>query len=116
MNDLGFGLWMTAIGMGTAFSLLLVLMVLLRAMSWFDERSQRKVIGIAGEAPAVTLGGVAAPGLSAEDEAAIAVAVSIYAGGSPAEPEVARAPAGQADKPWVVITRGWQHDHYPRRR
>ena len=120
MDNLGFGVWMTAVGMGTAFALLLVLMFLLRAISWFDERSQRKATAVAGRAPAVAADGVVAgavaPGLSAEDEAAIAVAVCVYAEESSAEPGLARARAGQAGQPWVVTTRGRQHDHYPRRR
>ena len=34
MENLGFGLWMTAMGMGTVFALLLLLMLVLRAIGW----------------------------------------------------------------------------------
>ena len=39
MENLGFGLWMTAMGMGTVFALLLLLMLVLRAIGWVDKRA-----------------------------------------------------------------------------
>ncbi len=39
MENLGFGLWMTLMGMGTVFALLVLLMFVLRAIGWVDKRT-----------------------------------------------------------------------------
>lgn len=42
MDNLGFGLWLAAMGMGTVFALLLLLMLVLRVIGWADQRSSRR--------------------------------------------------------------------------
>ncbi len=41
MDNIAFGLWMTAMGMGTVFLLLVLLMLVLRGIGWLDQRGKR---------------------------------------------------------------------------
>ena len=54
MTEIGFGLWMTAMGMGTVFSMLAFLMLLLMGIGRLDVR--RKTPAAAVEAPGETGG------------------------------------------------------------
>lgn len=41
MSEIGFGLWMTVVGMGIVFAMLAVLMLLLKGVGWLDARADR---------------------------------------------------------------------------
>ena len=41
MDNIAFGLWMTVMGMGTVFLLLVLLMLVLRGIGWLDQRGLR---------------------------------------------------------------------------
>lgn len=119
MDNLAFGLWMTAIGMGTVFGLLLLLMLVLRFIGWLDTRGDRQVELSAGEPDGEPDAIVSAPDdLTEEEIAAIALAVVTHA-------RVRRqqaAPAMRAHEPgshlfanrWVGIGRGYQQQPWMR--
>jgi sodium pump decarboxylase gamma subunit len=119
MENLGFGLWMTAVGMGTVFLLLVLLMLALRLITWADRRGERSSTA-AAEVPAAPEAApeVASGGLTDEEIAAITIAVITHA-------RVRRqqaAPAMRAHEPgshlfanrWVGIGRGYQQQPWTR--
>lgn len=113
MDNIGFGLWMTAMGMGTVFALLLLLMLVLRVIGWADKRAaRRKTVAEVALADAAD-GGVADDSLTAEEIAAITIAVLTHA-------KVRRgqaAPAMRQVQPgsqlfasrWVAVGRSYQN-------
>ncbi|MFZ0530159.1 MAG: OadG family transporter subunit, partial [Propionicimonas sp.] len=42
MENFAWGVWMTVVGMGTVFLLLLLLMLVLRGIGWIDQRGARR--------------------------------------------------------------------------
>ena len=90
MDDLGWGLFMTAAGMGTVFALLLILMGLLLAIGAWDRRSVEATAprsawledaGSAEVTAPVTAGSsveVLGHGLTRDQVAAVALAVTIH--------------------------------------
>ncbi|MDR1388164.1 MAG: OadG family protein [Propionibacteriaceae bacterium] len=94
---MGFGLQITALGMGTVLVILVALMLVLRAIGWWDQRGQRRAEAAQaaanaraeaeaaanwdgqGDDPAVVLTGPVAGGLSDEEVAAITLAVISHA-------------------------------------
>jgi sodium pump decarboxylase gamma subunit len=55
MPDIGFGLWMTVMGMGTVFALLFLLLGVLWIVGWFDQRSIRAAAEKAAAQPQVII-------------------------------------------------------------
>ena len=117
MDEIGFGLYLAAVGMGTVFGVLLVLMRVLKLIGRLDRpASKRRRI-----APAPDVGAelAAAPdrtdvdGLSPELIAAITVAVVTHARvrRSQAAPAMRRvAPGSQLfASRWVAVGRGYQN-------
>ncbi|MDR1431451.1 MAG: OadG family protein [Propionibacteriaceae bacterium] len=117
MPDIGFGLWMTAAGMGTVFALLILLWGLLWLIGWIDQRSLRRAATQSVPAPAAVQV-ESAEEFSPDEIAAITVAVLAYT---------------QADKPsrslpprvhepgshlfasrWVAAGRTFQHQLWTR--
>ena len=88
MNDLGWGLWMTVVGMGTVFLLLLILMAILLLIGKVDRPASSVTIAdsvlaqqlptevSADPAPTVN---ILASGLTADQVAAVTVAVLTHA-------------------------------------
>ncbi|MDR3070729.1 MAG: OadG family protein [Propionibacteriaceae bacterium] len=123
MEHLGFGLWMTVLGMGSVFLLLLMLMLLLLAIGWLDKRSV-KAAALADQPEEQSLGEEIsiAPevlaGLSDKQIAAISVAVFAHQ----RLRRLQAAPVMRSYEPgsqlfasrWVAIGRGYQHQPYRR--
>ncbi len=118
MDNLDFGLWMTAMGMGTVFGLLIVLMLVLQLMGRLDRQppEQRRE---AGETTSPTAGSEVTPdGLTDDEIAAITVAVIAHARIRRAQ----AAPEMRAHEPgshlfasrWVGIGRGFQQQPWSR--
>ncbi|MGL5405252.1 MAG: hypothetical protein ACRDAX_00315 [Propionibacteriaceae bacterium] len=86
MNDLRWGLWMTVVGMGTVFLLLLILMAILLLIGKVDRPASAAVSDLEileltspelpAAAPAVS---ILASGLTADQVAAVTVAVLTHA-------------------------------------
>jgi sodium pump decarboxylase gamma subunit len=121
MDNLGFGLWMTAMGMGTVFLLLVLLMLALRLIGWIDQRGDRRraVVATAGaEAAGAPAGAEASGTLSEEEVAAITIAVITHA----RVRRLQAAPAMREYEPgshlfanrWVGIGRGYQKQPWRR--
>jgi sodium pump decarboxylase gamma subunit len=117
MDNLDFGLWMTAMGMGTVFLLLIVLMLVLQLMGRLDRRPEPKPEPV--EAAAAVGDTDGPPGVLTEDEiAAITVAVTTHARIRRAQ----AAPEMRAHEPgshlfasrWVGIGRGFQQQPWSR--
>ena len=124
MDDLGFGLWLTALGMGTVFGVLVLLLVVLKLLGWSESRSGSRAarrtepppgVGAADAGSTPTTG--VAP-LTGDEIAAITIAVITHA-------RVRRqqaAPAMRAHEPgshlfanrWVSIGRGYQQQSWTR--
>lgn len=117
MENLDFGLWMTAIGMGTVFALLVVLMLVLQLMGRLDRRP-------AAPEPPADLGtpdpgtDAISGGLTEDEIAAITIAVIAHARIRRAQ----AAPEMRAHEPgshlfasrWVGIGRGFQQQPWSR--
>lgn len=129
MENLGFGLWLTAIGMGTVFLLLVLLMLALHLIGWTDRQSERKRASArtaepgaatdAGDGSTTGAPPGAPPGaLSAEEVAAITIAVITHA----RVRRLQAAPAMREYEPgshlfanrWVGIGRGYQKQPWRR--
>ena len=115
MGEIGFGFYLAAVGMGTVFGVLLVLMLVLKVIGRLD-RSTSVRTRIAPE-PDVgtepTADQTAADGLTPELVAAITVAVVTHARvrRSQAAPAMRRvAPGSQLfASRWVAVGRGYQN-------
>lgn len=116
MENLDFGLWMTAMGMGTVFALLIVLMLVLRLLGRLD-RPPKATAPPATGAPAES--DAAPAGSLTEDEiAAITIAVITHARVRRAQ----AAPEMRAHEPgshlfasrWLGIGRGFQQQPWSR--
>lgn len=111
MSDITFGLWITALGMGSVFGLLILLMVVLKAIGWSDQRTERRAEATAPP-PAEPVPAPPPEGLSEDEIAAISVAVITHA----RIRRLQAAPAMRAHEPgsqlfasrWVSIGRGNQ--------
>lgn len=121
MDNLGFGLWMAAMGMGTVFGLLVLLMLALHLIGWIDRRGDRKrgVVATAGAAAAGASAAAEAPSpLTQEEVAAITIAVITHA----RVRRLQAAPAMREYEPgshlfanrWVGIGRGYQKQPWRR--
>jgi sodium pump decarboxylase gamma subunit len=102
MDDLGFGLWVTAVGMGTVLAILVALMLILKAIGWIDQRSWRRAQTGAAAA--------AAADLTDGELAAVTLALLAHTGRSPTSDRPALPPSTQAAAPSVAgrrATRGW---------
>jgi sodium pump decarboxylase gamma subunit len=122
MDNLGFGLWMTAMGMGTVFGLLVLLMLALRLIGWIDRRSERKrtvvATGAAADAAGAPAVAEAPDALTQEEVAAITIAVITHA----RVRRLQAAPAMREFEPgshlfanrWVGIGRGYQKQPWRR--
>jgi sodium pump decarboxylase gamma subunit len=113
MDNIGFGLWMAAMGMGTVFALLLLLMLVLRVIGWADERASRRRIVAEVAVADAEAEREDDESLTAEEIAAITIAVLTHA-------RVRRgqaAPAMRQVKPgsqlfasrWVAVGRSYQN-------
>ena len=120
MENLGFGLWMAAMGMGTVFSLLLLLMLVLRGIGWADKRP-----AIRDAAPVILSLDVdeepkAGPnGLTPDEIAAITIAVITHARvrrgqAAPAMREVQPGSQLFASR-WVAVGRSYQNQPWKTR-
>lgn len=118
MADIGFGLWITAVGMGTVFAMLLLLMLLLQGIGRLDGRRRRQPAGARPE-PAVGLDGSVKPDqpdageLSPELVAAITIAVitHVRVRRGQAAPAMRQVPPGShlfASR-WVAVGRAYQN-------
>jgi glutaconyl-CoA/methylmalonyl-CoA decarboxylase subunit delta len=120
MENLGFGLWMTAMGMGTVFALLLLLMLVLRAIGWVDKRAA--VRNAAPVMPSFDLEEEpkASPdGLTPDEIAAITIAVITHARvrrgqAAPAMRQVQPGSQLFASR-WVAIGRSYQNQPWKTR-
>ncbi len=119
MENIGFGLWMTLMGMGTVFALLLLLMLLLRVIGWADERASRGKV-VLDLVPAV-LGPEAEEDdeLTPEEVAAITIAVITHARvrrgqAAPAMRQVAPGSQLFASR-WVAVGRSYQNQPWKSR-
>lgn len=119
MDNMGFGLWMTAMGMGTVFALLLLLMLVLRVIGWADERASRRTTVTQG-APADTDDErEAEDSLTAEEIAAITIAVLTHARvrrgqAAPAMRQVQPGSQLFASR-WVAVGRSYQNQPWKSR-
>jgi len=118
MANLDFGLWMTAMGMGTVFLLLIALMLVLQLLGRLD-RQPPAPRAEPSEAGSAAPGADAAPGGLTDDEiAAITIAVVTHARIRRAQ----AAPEMRAHEPgshlfasrWVGIGRGFQQQPWSR--
>ena len=114
MDEIGFGLYLAAVGMGTVFGVLLVLMLVLKLIGRLDRpASSRRAAPEpdAGTEPAADQPDV--DGLTPELIAAITVAVVTHARvrRSQAAPAMRRvAPGSQLfASRWVAVGRGYQN-------
>lgn len=121
MDNLGFGLWMAAMGMGTVFLLLVLLMLALRLIGWIDRRGDRKravVATVGAEAAGAPAVAEASGALTQEEIAAITIAVITHA----RVRRLQAAPAMREYEPgshlfanrWVGIGRGYQKQPWRR--
>ncbi len=120
MENLGFGLWLTAMGMGTVFALLLLLMLVLRLIGWADQRSVRRKPAAAKKA----FDGEQAPrgsvnDLTPDEIAAITVAVITHARvrrgqAAPAMRQVQPGSQLFASR-WVAVGRSYQNQPWKTR-
>ena len=114
MENLGFGLWMTAMGMGTVFALLLLLMLVLRGIGWADQRATRRRTGSVTTRADVDAEPNASPdGLTPDEIAAITIAVITHARvrrgqAAPAMRQVQPGSQLFASR-WVAIGRSYQN-------
>jgi sodium pump decarboxylase gamma subunit len=114
MENLGFGLWMTAMGMGTVFALLLLLMLVLRGIGWADQRATRRRTGAVTTLADVDGEPNEGPeGLTPEEIAAITIAVITHARvrrgqAAPAMREVQPGSQLFASR-WVAVGRSYQN-------
>lgn len=120
MENLGFGLWMTAMGMGTVFALLVLLMLVLRVIGWADQRfgrrsSARAVPALDGEPePEASL-----DQLTPDEIAAITIAVITHARvrrgqAAPAMRQVQPGSQLFASR-WVAVGRSYQNQPWKTR-
>ena len=100
MANLDFGLWITAMGMGTVFLLLIVLMLVLQLLGRLDRRRH----GPAVDDPAPT--GPTPIGLTEDEVAAITVAVIAHARRRDVRPAMPTLPATTSR--WIGVSRGFQ--------
>jgi sodium pump decarboxylase gamma subunit len=113
MDNIGFGLWMTLMGMGTVFALLLLLMLVLSVIGWADKRAaQRRTIADVARA-STSEEGVADDALTAEEIAAITIAVITHARvrrgqAAPAMRQVQPGSQLFASR-WVAVGRSYQN-------
>ncbi|MGV1004725.1 MAG: OadG family transporter subunit [Candidatus Nanopelagicales bacterium] len=119
MSDLGFGLWITALGMGSVFLLLALLMLLLRAIGWWDQRAQRQPSAPDARPPVIApVAGDWPTGLGDEEVAAICIAVITHARNRrlQAAPETRSAVPGTQlfASRWVGVGRGQQNRQWRR--
>ncbi|HEY3406714.1 MAG TPA: OadG family protein [Propionicimonas sp.] len=119
MDNIGFGLWMTAMGMGTVFALLLLLMLLLRVIGWADERASRRAPVAAVARTSGTEAAGDADALTAEEIAAITIAVITHARvrrgqAAPAMRQVAPGSQLFASR-WVAVGRSYQNQPWKSR-
>ncbi len=119
MDNIGFGLWMTAMGMGTVFALLLLLMLLLRVIGWADERASRRAPAAAVARASGTEAAGEADALTAEEIAAITIAVITHARvrrgqAAPAMRQVAPGSQLFASR-WVAVGRSYQNQPWKSR-
>jgi glutaconyl-CoA/methylmalonyl-CoA decarboxylase subunit delta len=120
MENLGFGLWMTAMGMGTVFALLLLLMLVLRAIGWVDKRAAAR--NAAPVMPSFDLEEEpkASPdGLTSDEIAAITIAVITHARvrrgqAAPAMRQVQPGSQLFASR-WVAVGRSYQNQPWKTR-
>lgn len=118
MENLGFGLWVTAIGMGTVFLLLLLLTLTLSTIGRLDQRSRRRRAQASAGGPETSRVEPAADGLTDDEIAAVTIAVITHARVRRLE----AAPAMRAHEPgshlfanrWVGIGRGFQQQPWTR--
>ena len=112
MSDIAFGLWMTALGMGSVFLLLILLMIVLKAIGWADQRTQRRAAAAAPAAAEDAAAEECPQELSEDEIAAVSLAVITHA----RIRRLQAAPAMRAHEPgsqlfasrWVSIGRGYQ--------
>jgi sodium pump decarboxylase gamma subunit len=118
MDNIGFGLWMTAMGMGTVFALLILLMLVLRVIGWADARASRRTAVAAVRGDAEDAGAVDDT-LTAEEIAAITIAVITHARvrrgqAAPAMRQVAPGSQLFASR-WVAVGRSYQNQPWKSR-
>jgi sodium pump decarboxylase gamma subunit len=120
MDNIGFGLYMTAMGMGTVFALLLLLMLVLRVIGWADARAARRTPVAPVAAPAAEEdAGEVDDALTAEEIAAITIAVITHARvrrgqAAPAMRQVAPGSQLFASR-WVAVGRSYQNQPWKSR-
>ena len=119
MDNIGFGLWMTAMGMGTVFALLILLMLVLRVIGWADARASRRTPVATVAAPAAEDAGEVDDALTAEEIAAITIAVITHARvrrgqAAPAMRQVAPGSQLFASR-WVAVGRSYQNQPWKSR-
>ena len=138
MDNIGFGLWMTAMGMGTVFLMLALLMGVLALMGWLDKRQQSPakepqevlaeiddsltgdpMISEGGTTTVAQIGGKSATltssqGLTPELVSAITVAVltHVRVRRAQAAPEMRQVPPGSQlfASRWVSVGRSYQNN------
>jgi Na+-transporting methylmalonyl-CoA/oxaloacetate decarboxylase gamma subunit len=97
MDELGFGLWATAVGMGTVLAILVALMLMLMGLGWLDQRPARRAA-----ARAVN------QALTDEELALVTRALDAHTqGGTPALPSPAPVTPPAAPAPSAWPRRGW---------
>jgi|SRR5450759_4705089 sodium pump decarboxylase gamma subunit len=120
MENLGFGLWMTAMGMGTVFALLLLLTLVLRGIGWVDQRATRRRTGPVTMSADVDEEPKTSPeGLTPDEIAAITIAVITHARvrrgqAAPAMREVQPGSQLFASR-WVAVGRSYQNQPWKTR-
>ena len=120
MENLGFGLWMTAMGMGTVFALLLLLMLVLRGIGWADKRSALRKGAPMMSSPDLDQEPQTGPdGLTEEEIAAITIAVITHARvrrgqAAPAMREVQPGSQLFASR-WVAVGRSYENQPWKTR-
>ena len=100
METLDFGLWMTAMGMGTVFLLLIVLMLILQLLGRLDRRRPTPAADDSAPAPATPIG------LTEDEVAAVTVAVIAHAHRRGSQPALPNLPTSTSR--WIGVSRGFQ--------
>ena len=119
MDNIGFGLWMTAMGMGTVFALLLLLMLVLRVIGWADQRAARRTAAPVLGPGEVAAGNAGDESLSPDEIAAITIAVITHARvrrghAAPAMRQVQPGSQLFASR-WVAVGRSYQNQPWKTR-
>lgn len=119
MENLGWGLWMTVMGMGTVFALLLLLMLVLQVIGGAEKRSARRHAAAVKTSSDIEEEPIGPGELTPDEIAAITIAVITHARvrrgqAAPAMREVQPGSQLFASR-WVAVGRSYQNQPWKAR-